>query len=112
MILCIPIIKGRPGAFEDVKHMHINDRILDRAARVSDPIALCAVDCGMDNLLGIANHGNIGVVGYHDDLASPLYGADDGNQQVIDGLIIEVLFGLIDDDRFVTLVHQQIEDKQ
>ena len=31
---------------------------------------------------------------------------------MIDGLIVEIFFGLVNDDRPITLVDQQVEDQQ
>ena len=77
-----------------------------------DPVAVRAVDEGVDDLLGVAHDGDVRAVGHHDDLAPLLDVLDDWNQQLVDRVVVEVLFRLVHDDRLAALVHQQIEDQQ
>lgn len=62
--------------------------------------------------LGVAHHGQAGVVRHHDGLAPILGFFDALDQHLENGLVAQVLLGLVDDDRYVVLVHQQVEDQQ
>jgi hypothetical protein len=49
----------------------------------------------MNDLFRIADNGDVRAVRHHDDLAALLHFRDDRNQQPVDGLADEILFGLI-----------------
>ena len=112
MIFRIAIVESRPSAFEHIQDMLVDDWILDGAARVGNTIAILAIDRGMNNLFGVANDRNVGIMGYHDDLPPVLHRADHWNEQMVDGLVVEIFFGLINNDRLIILIDQQIEHKK
>ena len=66
----------------------------------------------VDNLFSVANHRNVRTMRHHNYLASLLNILDHRYKQPVDRLAVEVLFGLVNDDRFVALVDEQIEDEQ
>ncbi len=66
----------------------------------------------MNNLLRIANDRDVRAVRHHDDLAALLHFLNDRDKQPVDSLAVEILFGLVNDDRLVALVYEQIKDQQ
>ncbi len=64
------------------------------------------------DLFRIANDRDVRIVGHHDDLAPVLNRSDHGDKQMEDCLIVQILLGLVDDDRRVALINEQIEHQQ
>ena len=64
------------------------------------------VETRMDDLVGVTDHGKIGVVGYDDNLATLLCMLDRRNEHCRDRLVIEVLFWLVDDKRKIAPVDE------
>ena len=95
-----------------VENMLVHSRVLDRPARAGDLISFRPIDKCANDLLGVAEHGNVRVMRHHDNLAALLNRSDNRDQQEIDSLVVQVFFRLIDDDRAVALVHQKVEDQQ
>ena len=109
-ILGSPIVEGRSRAFQDVNDVQIEFGRFDGSHRVLDPIAVRPVDMGVDDLFCITDDGDVRAVRNHDQLPALLHVLDDGNQQSVDRVVVQVLFRLIDDDRVAALVDEKIED--
>ena len=50
----------------------------------------------MHDLLRVTDYRDVWIMRDHDDLAAFLHCPDDRDEQVIDSLIVEIFFGLID----------------
>ena len=68
-----------------------------------------AVLIGNDNFLGIGSKGDVGVMGNNNNLASLLTILDESPQLGVDGLVVEVVFGLVNEDGAVALL--ELDDK-
>ena len=66
----------------------------------------------MDDLLSVTYYSEIGVMGHDNNLTILLGMLDRGNKHRRDRLVIEILFWLVDDERDVTPVDEQIEHKK
>lgn len=66
----------------------------------------------MDYLLSVAHHSYIRVVGYDEYLPPLLCLFNTGSEKPRNSLIVEILFRLIKDQRYIALVYQKIEDEQ
>jgi len=51
-------------------------------------------------------------VGHHNHLPAILCPFDAADQDLEDSLIVEIVLGLIDNDRYVVFVYQEIENQQ
>jgi hypothetical protein len=54
----------------------------------------------MDDLLGIADHSDVRAVRHHDDLSALFYLLDNRDQQPVNRLAVEILFGLVNNDGY------------
>ena len=84
---------------EHIENVFVDSGIFDRPTPVCDPISFRPIDGGVNNLLSVADYRDVWIVRHHYDLAALLYCPDDRNQQMIDGLVVEVFFRLINNDR-------------
>ena len=96
MIFCVAIIESWPRAFEHVQNMFVDNGILDSTAGVSDAVSIGPVDGCVHDLLRVTDYRDVWIMRDHDDLAAFLHCPDDRDEQVIDSLIVEIFFGLID----------------
>ena len=70
--------------------------ILYGPRNVRNSVAASLIQLRINNLLGVTNYGEIGVVRNHYDLSMVFRVLDRGHQHRRDGLVIKVLFWLID----------------
>ena len=92
--------------------MPVEFRRLDRTHGVDHLVSICAVDKRMDDLLCVADHGDVRAVRDHNQLTALLYVFDNGDEQTIDRVTVQVFFRLIYDNRAVALVYEQVKDQQ
>ena len=62
--------------------------------------------------LGVAIDYHIGVVRHDDQLPAPLVLSDLPNNQFIDQMVVQIVLGLIEDQRFVTKREQKCEQRR
>src|SRR5690606_36739822 len=104
-VLELSILKGGLRAFKNFDYRALNSGRLDTARDVIERVGRLVAGRA-DDLLCVADHGQVGVVRNHDHFA-PLLGRLDALDQLFeDGLVVQVFLGLVDDDRNVVLVHE------
>lgn len=112
LIFRITVVEGRAGSFQYINRQMVDSWILDGAADVPHPIPLGLVDTAMDDLISVAHNCQVWIVS-HDNHLSPLARfTQTWDERVKDRLVVEVLFGLVNDERIIALVDEKIEDQQ
>src|SRR6267143_3434789 len=109
-IFPLPINEGRLCSFKNLHDSGLDLGGLNGTGDISKLI-VGLVAASANDLLGIADHCQIRIVRDHDYLAALLRRLATGNENLVNGLVVEVLLRLIDNQRYVVLIHQEIEDQ-
>lgn len=86
--------------------------VFDAPGGVGDPIALRLVDACVNDLVCVTDDGKVRVVRHDHDLPPVLRVFDRRNEQRGDRLVVQVLFWLVDYERDISPIDQQVEDEQ
>lgn len=93
-------IECLPPTFHDSAGL-VADALVLKASRLNSP-ALTISEVHGDDQLRIPVHGDVGSVSGNDHLPSALAGANLPDDQVVDQLIVEIILGLVKNQRFRT----------
>src|SRR5713101_1698883 len=88
------VVERRQRSFEDIHDGLIDAGVLNGPGiEIEVVLAILLVDRDMDDLLGVSDDGKIWIVRHEDDLPSFLSLFDEGDQDFINTLVVEVIFG-------------------
>ena len=97
LVFRVPEIEGGFRALQDIDDSLNDLRVLDPSGCVNESVAGGFLHRRMNNWLGVTNDREIRIVRHHYDLPMLLRVLDGGNQHCCDGLVVEVIFRLVDD---------------
>ena len=82
-VLRIPVVECGPSAFQHIDQVRVSEDSMEPtvAQRISYLVFVRAIDERVDNLLGIADNGDVWAVRHHDDLPALRHLFDDRNEQ-------------------------------
>ena len=108
-ILLTTIIEGWPSALKNINYALVNRYTLKRPTLICK---LAVLKPSNDNLIRVGHNSNIRIVRHDNHLSSRPSFLDCWYQEFLNRLIVEILIGLIQKDRTITAVHQQVEHQQ
>src|SRR6266851_1806785 len=105
------MVKCWPSALQDIDRETVDVWVLDGAADVRHTISIGLVDATVNDLICIAHNRKIWIVS--NDNYLPLFArfTQTWNKNVIDRLIVEILFGLVNNEGIIPFVDKKIEDQ-
>lgn len=109
VILPSPIVECAVRAFQNIHGRLVDRRILDTASRVFDAVPVHFVDPAANDLIRVAHDSQVGVVRDDYHLPSSAGLADAVDEQLNNRFVVEIVFGLIDDDRDFFRIEQQVK---
>jgi hypothetical protein len=83
----------------------------ERTRGVRNLVAVLDVHTGVDDLIRVAYDRQVGIVGYDKNLSAFTRLPDAIDQDLGDRVVVQIALRLIDDQRHVPFVDQQVKDK-
>jgi len=97
-------MEGPKSSFQHVSHVLVHVRILKRSGCVGNSVVIGFVYFCVNNLVGIADNGQIGVMRYYEHLTSLSSLLDTLYKHFGNGVIIKITLRLINNKGQITLV--------
>ena len=105
LVSAVSDVKQWLGTLENI-HDHLSNLgVLDGTRGVRDLVPCRSVEACSDDLVSITNNGEIGIVGNYYDLPSLFSLPNRGNKHPRHSLVVQILLGLIDNERYISLVN-------
>ena len=108
-VLVSPVVECRLGSFKDVESELRNVEFSD-ASTVYGEASI--VHLAVHDLVGIADDGEVGVVSDDDRLSASCGFMNRWHELGCDGLVVQVLFGLVQQQRSGSPVHDKVEQRE
>ena len=106
-----PIVECRVASLKHVNGELIDVVVFNGSGRIVDLIAISLVDLAADNLIGIAVYRKVRIMRHDHHLTTRTGLSDALYEQTNYRFVIEIVLGLVDNDRNFFSIKQQVEDE-